>query len=436
MINSKADSDNSPKAHVYWLILLWTLVLYTPYGSAINPRSFDVDNALNAIIAQADNVVGFSRISLRVLLLFYFGFCSLIIIKFYKTWSQRPSNKLRLLYLFLFGIGLSPILAFFLGVGTFQYSHFSLVFIIITTLLLPYPEPVWFVIQVRKAILLIYIYGSICAALLFPEWAMQHSYETSLAILDFRLYGMTNHPNTLGPLALLFLILAYFPRAKLRGEYYHRSAAICVLLLSQSKTTWAIALILIITSTTMRWIHLRRGFFKSLTALVSLCTLMFFLNIFYSSAKDTLDNPEIITLTGRLLLWVYSLDYWLESPWIGHGYAAWDSEKALDNLSSFQWAAPNAHNQFLQTLTEAGIIGEFFLIGLISLMIVTLIRCIHPGRNTIIAVLFLLLGRSMTEVVISYSPSLTMLLFWVVIVLIISIKQSESLNNSFSSNNS
>ncbi len=67
-----------------------------------------------------------------------------------------------------------------------------------------------------------------------------------------------------------------------------------------------------------------------------------------------------MTFSGRTDLWPLVIDKIQEQPWVGHGFGAfWNG---LDGPSRYVWtaidfAAPNAHNGYLDILLELGVVG-------------------------------------------------------------------------------
>jgi len=94
-------------------------------------------------------------------------------------------------------------------------------------------------------------------------------------------------------------------------------------------------------------------------------------------------ESQLLSLTGRVDLWETALDLIAQKPILGWGYVS-GSRIAL--LSAFRyWAAPHAHNAFLEILLNLGIIGTLALLGsLISpvLVYLRLLRRGHRGATT------------------------------------------------------
>ncbi|MGF1567510.1 MAG: O-antigen ligase family protein [Nodosilinea sp.] len=76
------------------------------------------------------------------------------------------------------------------------------------------------------------------------------------------------------------------------------------------------------------------------------------------------------TLTGRVLLWQGSLDFWQDKFWLGYGRDAfWHPDlpyaATVGSKIAWQYIPPHGHNGFIDTGLEVGVIGlGIFLLGL------------------------------------------------------------------------
>jgi O-antigen ligase len=405
---------------IFWIALLWFMVLSIPIGAIITPRSFEIISALDTMEANAGGIWSVSRIVFTSLTLGFTSLCILVVLINITKIRQRFSSYPFSLRFFSIGLALSPMLATFAAGDFPRLKYLALFFLLLATFTLYPIDPIWFVRKVRISFLTVFIYGSLFAIIFMPSWAIQSDYESSLAIFNARLFGTTNHANALGPFALAVVVLGYFPCTRLKGEQFHQFSSLLVLLLTQSKTTWFISFICLLAILCWKLSYLHKSFSKSLliSAFTSLsicifCIVARWLVLLWTSL---LNDVDVTTLTGRLLLWFYSWEYWLESPWLGHGYSAWDSNKILENLQLFSWAAPNAHNQFLQSLTEGGILAEVFLIGFFYIVIYFCIKARGSGRILLFLLSTIVIFRSFTEVTIDCSLGSSLLLTWVLIV--------------------
>jgi exopolysaccharide production protein ExoQ len=72
-----------------------------------------------------------------------------------------------------------------------------------------------------------------------------------------------------------------------------------------------------------------------------------------------LNNPDAAAnLTGRFPLWEVLLPEVGQRPWLGAGFSAfWDPERVLQVEQILGFAAPSAHNGFLEELLNTGVVG-------------------------------------------------------------------------------
>ena len=114
----------------------------------------------------------------------------------------------------------------------------------------------------------------------------------------------------------------------------------------------------------------------------------------------TADN-DVTTLTGRTDIWRVTLDTWRQNPWFGYGPALWDLEFRLTHHGAL--AAWHAHNQFIQALGEAGIVGLAAMPTYLASLVYNGVRFAASTRGVTLALLLLILSRTMTEVPVRFS---------------------------------
>lgn len=268
-----------------------------------------------------------------------------------------------------------------------------------------------FLVKHAKLILITLIYCSLIAALLFPKFAFETGYKGLIPGLSIRLFGLTGHPNTLGPVALLFLVLEYFRPSHGLLRHVHRAAAICVFVMAQSKTAyvtffivmcilWLYRVSTIVTQ--KKRVNFRLGFLAA--AFIGVATIgigflvlsMFNVKI-YGNPFSYLDAQELkylTTLTGRTMIWDITLKEWEQNPLFGYGPTIWYPDyRAKYGL----FVVGQAHNQFIQSLGEAGAFGLIgFLIYLFFLLKFAFATAAY-SRGVSLALLAIPLLRTWTE---------------------------------------
>ena len=246
-----------------------------------------------------------------------------------------------------------------------------------------------------------------------PELVLQPDYGQSL-IPGFtqRLFGVSDHANKMAVVACVALVLEASPLVRRRPALLVTALQLAVLLLTQSKTM-IIATMVAVFFVRLAWLHRRlsrddpwRG-----TAILGLfiITLGIGLSIALvfairsASLIAALDRIGAFSLTGRTGIWSITLGEFLKSPLTGYGPSLWDLRYRFEHR---MMAVGQAHNQFVQTLGQAGAIGFATLViylGLMvrqvkrfgastggigaGLMIVLLIECMSESPMTMAAIL-------------------------------------------------
>ncbi len=310
--------------------------------------------------------------------------------------SRRQGRSLWFGYLAFFILGY----VFSAIGGTEQAFKYSLIYpllVFATVFLVSPPNPADF-LQAVKRVLLLIIYGSAVAAVAFPKWAL---YDDSSAILAGipRLFGVTSHPNVLGPLVALYLVIELFRPAHHWFRVLNAMVSIAVLFLSQSKMAWGIALSALFVWLAVRfWRGIGLGLSGDRNWQRALCgtfgvgglALVAMFVAFLAGAFDRfhLDNLEsLMTLTGRTSIWKITIDVWLDNRLFGYGQELWEGAFRVRYGMLF---VGQAHNQFMQTLGASGVSGMVGL--LIYLWVLALLAMRHAGpTNGLTASLFILL---------------------------------------------
>jgi O-antigen ligase len=70
------------------------------------------------------------------------------------------------------------------------------------------------------------------------------------------------------------------------------------------------------------------------------------------------EQGEIGTLTGRIPLWRYLLEYIAEKPLLGNGYGAfWTAARIMDASKDLGWMVGQAHSAYLEVALQLGVVG-------------------------------------------------------------------------------
>jgi hypothetical protein len=374
------------------LLLSITVGLAPIPNNVLSPRSFNDRSLLSGISGQDDPLLFFIRST--------FGAAALAwsIVALVSVKRHRFNNANLILWLSAAAFGFSLMISGVLGTHP-RFSPYMLILPVAFSalMLLDVSDEGWF-INVARRICLLQIYGGLLAAVVLPSVALEVPYRQGW-LLPFRLHGLGTHANNLAPLTVLFIGFDLLnARSVTPLRVMHWTAAFAVFVLAQSKTVWAAAVLaLMIVSWLRLQIRLRIVFGAVLGVIVALAV---FCLIVLVPFEPTASNPyvwQVTTLTGRTAVWAYTVDAWRTNPIFGYGPELWSGELRLNFARLHGWAPGQAHNQFFQTLGQAGLVG----VTTLGLYIVTLIS--HAWRyvgfqfGAISFVIIVMLLRSLTE---------------------------------------
>jgi O-antigen ligase len=243
---------------------------------------------------------------------------------------------------------------------------------------------------------------SLAAAVVKPSLALQPDYAGLLPGIRFRLWGVGSHANSIGPLALVALMLEYLrPSRLLVLRAAACLAAILVLLLAQSKTVWLAGLLIFVFLPVFRanWASQQRLALFTVATLVAAAGILlagFLGPALFEKAVATrgLTGGDFESLSGRAKIWEASLSEWVANPWFGYGPGLWGLEH---RLSVGLPAVTSAHNQFLQTLSGAGNIGVAGLLVYLAVLARWSARAAGQTKGVSLALYVLILVRCLTE---------------------------------------
>jgi len=244
--------------------------------------------------------------------------------------------------------------------------------------------------------------ASLVLAVAVPDLAVQSNYSGWVPGLDGRLWGIGSNPNSIGPIALSYLMLAYaFPWKRRWASWLGALVALSVLVLAQSKTTWLGAVIVV---GVVMWYRvktpdgrLRPGMLVTmLVAVVLVCVAILLVDP--GSALGSLAggnaSAELSTFSGRVGIWNVAIEHWRANPLFGYGLTIWDGNFRRQIGMPFAFSA---HNQFLQSLSAAGLVG---LAGL-AVYVIALVTASHrqaaSSKGITMALCTFMLIRFMTE---------------------------------------
>lgn len=385
-------------------VLIWIIGLYPAVYAALTPRILTKDERYfsdTALTAGAYSIWLARGLTVVIVMI---ALASIIRALVRDDSPRRQGRSLWYGYIAFF------ILSFVvssIGGTEPSFSH-QLIYplLIFATVFLVRPQNPTDFLQAVKPVLLLIIYASAVAAVAFPKWALYDDRSSIFAGIP-RLFGVTSHPNVLGPLAAFYLVIELLRPANRWFGMLNAMVAIAVLFLSQSKTAWAMAL-----SALFIWLAVRvwrgiglglrgdRNWQRALFGAFGVggFALVAMFAAFVAGAFDRFhfDKLEgLTTLTGRTEIWNITIDVWLDNPLFGYGQELWgDAFRVKYRMLH----VGQAHNQFIQTLGESGVVGMAGLLIYLWVLALLAIRHAGPTNGLSVSLFVLLLLRSVTEV--------------------------------------
>lgn len=429
--------SNTSALKALWTLLIWSIILSPVCGPIVDQRDFSAGFGGNL---ADENSLSLSASLFRAFGTYWLVFVFiLILVHGFRTGVitfKKPKYIVCLWCCTLVLATLPIISTVTLKASLLKFGDLIMLLIFTASYLLKPVEISWWAKKVRTAILIVYIYGSLFAAIIAPDWAINKGYNPDLSLFNFRLYGISAHPNSLAPLAIIFIILGWLPAVKLRWEFLHVTVALIVLLLSQAKTTWVCFLLILIIKyfrnlSANQSIRLKYTFISFCCLFVISFSSLIFSNKIYSFITDKLSDPEVITLTGRLPIWFITVEAWLQRPLLGIGLTLWDNDMRMEfSRINREWTPNTAHSQFFQALGSTGIIGLAFLLIYFYLLFKISTRLRSTTDWLSIYLIVFAITRSFTEVWIRLQGDTNFILSWIVFVFIIlSYQQISNSNN-------
>nr|WP_315496541.1 O-antigen ligase family protein [uncultured Rhodoferax sp.] len=256
-----------------------------------------------------------------------------------------------------------------------------------------------FLNQIRP-ILFIPLVISLAFIYINPLLVMESGYKSLIPGFTIRLAGITDHANSLGALSVIALLIEFSKLKKSNVNlFFLLTSAVC-LLLSQSKTSW------FIFAAGVALIYSAKGEEKNIHSLPQLKTMttivfatiiaMIFLLYKFNSILDFFaqDKTGLTTLTGRTKIWTITVNEFFNNPLFGYGPTIWNIE--YRSLKGMLYVG-QAHNQYIQTLGQAGLIGVIFLLNYIFRFFKLCITSRHAMRPLAFAMTLVLLTRGFSE---------------------------------------
>ncbi|NWG38773.1 MAG: O-antigen ligase family protein [Hydrogenophilaceae bacterium] len=401
---------------------LWMILLGPTIRLMTAPREYLDEN--QAILSGYTAIAGWVTWVLRLSSLSIVSVAAVVVVAALIRRNSQEGAR-------FFVVGLGAVVVSLLTSATlgeqpaFIHPTLYTVLLLVSLMLMPRLAPEQVVIQ-AKHVLLVLMVGSLVLGALFPHRFAETSYVGLIPGFHIRLHGLAPHANSLAPLALLYLMLAYWVRGRNPWHWFGVASALLVLLLTQSKTVWGAGLLMLLAITLVR---LNRQFGQEMrVARIGWATLVsmggFFVLavllswLFTDSAAGVFRaltaDSNVATLTGRTDIWETTIDTWKNNPWFGYGPNLWDLEFRLQHGAAL--AAWHAHNQYIQALGEAGIVGLIAMVIYTAAFIYYGFKFAVRTRGVSLALLLLILVRTVTEIPLRFSVLLDTTFFVHVVV--------------------
>jgi len=326
---------------------------------------------------------------------------------------QLPPNDITIAF-FVYFVTFSIFPLVFAPIYEFHVSLVYPIFIFLALLLWLQLSSLDPVLVVKQSMVVI-VFGSLLAALVWPEMATQPGYLGLIPGFNERLWGVTASANSLGSVACILLVLEV--AEPLKRKWTHLivlSGAVAALLLSQSKTAIVSGLVGAIVIVCWRLAgdlfrasHAPRNRVPLSAVTVGALAIVVTVGGFWLMFADSnlllnlsrkLDSRavgDLSTASGRTLIWDVAIKGGLASPLFGQGLGFWSLEnRVLTGLNG----AVHAHNLFLQVFSRSGTVGLAAFLAFFWLLMRYSIRAALPTRGGSIGVAVAFLMRAMVEV--------------------------------------
>jgi len=252
----------------------------------------------------------------------------------------------------------------------------------------------------------VYVIGSMLAVVLIPEFSVLRDDPNSY-LNGTRLYGISSHPNALGPIAFLYLALDFFIDKPSRFKLIKRALAFCVVVWAQSKGIWFVALVAAAIYMLFRFepqgtaindlsnvaYRIRKRSFLILSILFIASSALAGFLLFFSPTLP----KNVVTLTGRVELWAATLAQWGVNPVFGYGPGLWDDAFRYSYFREDNVYAGHAHNMFIQALGATGLIGFFSLLFYVFAQYKIAVNSYLRFSGLSLVIFVFMLGRCITE---------------------------------------
>lgn len=328
-------------------------------------------------------------------------------------YGSRPNAPTLLIITFLFFFFTNVFTAaFFSAHPSFEHDYVYFVLVGTASLLFIQGEEEIAIDAVRNSF---FIFLVISAGFIpwNPGLVMDNNYTGGLIPgLTYRYAGLAAHANTLGEFIVLFMLCLWSKPFSIRWiNFIGWTIGYSSLVLAQSKTCW-ITFILCMSCLgyfkygaflKQRFFDFKNPILPATFILVTMIAASIMSGmVMFSEIGSKIDSffstragADIMTMTGRNMIWEVALNEWRNSPLFGYGLTIWDAAHRAKIGMSY---AVSAHSQFYQTLSSAGITGVVGLLIYVATLFWFTLKTAKSSQGLTLAIFLMLFFRSISEV--------------------------------------
>lgn len=203
------------------------------------------------------------------------------------------------------------------------------------------------------------VFASLILSVLFPNTAGTTEFH------DGAWRGLFMQKNVLGRAALLlavFSVLLYIFVDYGRSRYVAVTGflmAVFVMIMSSSATAFLVFVMFMIALPMVVYVARRTPSFR-FVVYFNMASIALYAIVYVPDFLEAVTGVtgRSVTLTGRIPLWEFAIEYVSRSPFIGYGLEGFFVSPYLDEFFSLQrWIPDHAHNGLLDLTLELGLVG-------------------------------------------------------------------------------
>jgi O-antigen ligase len=247
---------------------------------------------------------------------------------------------------------------------------------------------------------------------LMPTMVLDLLYSQGLLAGVPRFGGLAPHAVAMGMFAQTAILLVWArPYGRRWVNLLAWATFAFALFMAQSKTAWLAFLLCSLAMLLVRnggglWARItdpRGGSFGAIFCLMVMTAIGAVLGwVMVGDIGSHLDNfastaqgAQLMSMTGRDQIWAIAMEEWQASPVFGYGPGLWDGDfRASIGMAN----ATDAHNQFMDTLARAGVVGATALVLYAVTLLAMSLRYARATGGLSLALFLALAMRSISEV--------------------------------------